>query len=306
MADLVDGLWLEQFVEPQLLEEFRNYKDDFIGTFKAPSEDAIDKDGIKFNKLINEIKFHVNKDTIFEPVDIPNKKGLVEWDKLDTDLTVVSDKSMRALAFDRESELRRLHNEAFRMGVRDYALRKIAPKANTSGTPILRTTGEDDGTGRKKLKYSDMIKYYSVLEGLNLTDWAQAFMILCAEHRQDLIEDRGNTNNIRDIEIDKNTGELKRFFKLKFFENNSSVKFTAGDAPVSQGAVSQTTHRNGSLFYYAPNIVHHIEAVKVLYKPMIQDTRNPDPQSELRLHCYGLTDKKQEYGVGALVSGIVV
>ena len=103
MAELVDGLWLEQFVEPQLLEEFRNYKDDFIGTFKAPSEDAIDKDGIKFNKLINEIKFHVDKDTAFEPVDIPNKKGLIEWDKLDTDLTVVSDKSLRALAFDKES-----------------------------------------------------------------------------------------------------------------------------------------------------------------------------------------------------------
>ncbi|URC13950.1 hypothetical protein [Flavobacterium sp. B183] len=304
MAKLVDGLWLEQYVEPQLLEEFRNYKDDFIGTFKAPSADALDKDGIKFNKLINEIKFHVNKTTEFEPVDIPNKKGLIEWDKLDTDLTIVTDKSLRAMAFDRESELRRLHNEAFRMGVRDYALRKIAPKENTSKTPILRTTGEDDGTGRKKMKYSDMIKYYSLAEGLNFTDWAQVFMILCAEHRQDLIEDRGSTNNIRDIEIDPVTGELKRFFKLKFFENNSSVKFNGNDKPVLSG-VNENTDRNGSLLYYAPNIVHHIEAVKVLYKPMIQDTRNPDPQSEIRLHCYGLTDKKQEYGAGAIVSGIV-
>lgn len=304
MAELVDGVWLQSFVAPQLLEEFRNYKDDFIGTFTAPPAEAIDKDGIKFNKLINEIKFHVNKTTAFSPVAVPEKKGLIEWDKLDTDLTVISDKAARALAFDKESEYRRLHNEAFRIGVRDYAMRKIAPAGNTTGTPILRTTGADDGTGRKVFTYADLVKYYQILEGLNLNDWKQAYMILCAEHRQDLINDRANTNNYRDIEIDKETGELKRFFKLKFFENNSSVKFTAGNAPVADGAVASNTDRNGSVFYYAPNIVHHIEAVNILYKPMATDTRNPDPQSELRLHCYGLTDKKQEYGVGAIVSGV--
>ena len=305
MAELVNGLWLKQYVEPQLLDEFRNYKDDFIGTFKSPSATAIDKDGIRFNKMINEIKFHVNKTTEFTPVTIPNQKGLVEWDKLDTDLTVVTDSELRALAFDKTSEIRRLHRESFQIGVRDYAMRKIAPLKDTSGTPIIRTTGEDDGTGRKKLTYSDMIKYYSITEGLNLKDWSQAFMILCAEHRQDLIDDRSSTNNYRDIQIDPDTGELKRLFKLKFFENNHNVKFNAANEVLADGAVPIATDRNASLFYYAPNIVHHIEAVKVLHKEMENDTRNPDPQSEMRLHCYGLTDKKQEYGVGALVSGNV-
>ncbi len=50
MAELLDGLWLEQFVEPQLLEDMRNYKDDFIGVLKPANPSAIDKDGIRFNK----------------------------------------------------------------------------------------------------------------------------------------------------------------------------------------------------------------------------------------------------------------
>ncbi|WP_199898103.1 hypothetical protein [Marinilabilia salmonicolor] len=36
MAVLVDGNWLNQYVAPQLLAEFKNDKDDFIGVLKGP------------------------------------------------------------------------------------------------------------------------------------------------------------------------------------------------------------------------------------------------------------------------------
>lgn len=50
MAELVDGLWLKQYVEPQLLEDFKNYNDAFISVLKRANPGAIDTDGIKFNK----------------------------------------------------------------------------------------------------------------------------------------------------------------------------------------------------------------------------------------------------------------
>ena len=49
MAELTDGAWLQQYVAPQLLTDFRNYKDDFIAFLKKAPEQAIDKDGIRFN-----------------------------------------------------------------------------------------------------------------------------------------------------------------------------------------------------------------------------------------------------------------
>lgn len=306
MPALVDGSWLKQYVDPQLLEEFRNFKDDFIGTLKAPNKAAIDTDGIKFNKLINTIPFHVNKTTAFEPVVVPTKKTLVEWDKLDTGLTVVTDAELRAMAFDKESELRRLHRESFQIGVRNYAMQKLAPTADATGMPVLRTTGADDGTGRKKLTYVDLIKFLSAVEGLNLIDQSQLATILCAEHRQDLIDDRSSTNNYRDIQINKQTGAIERLFKMKFYENNQNVKYIADGTLKADGAAAIITDRNASVFYYAPNTVHHIESVMSLLKPMEQSTREVDPQTEFRLHAYGLTDKKQEYGFGAIVSGIVV
>ncbi len=305
MPALVDGTWLAQYVEPQLLEEFRNFKDDFIGTLKAPNKAAIDKDGIKFNKLINTIPFHVNKTDAFTPVVVDAKKTLVTWDKLDTGLTVVTDAELRAMAFDKESELRRLHRESFQIGVRDYAMQKLAPTADATGMPVLRTTGADDGTGRRKLTYADLIKFLSIVEGLNLTDSNELRTILCAEHRQDLIDDRANTNNYRDIQINKETGAIERLYKMRFLENNKNVKYVAAGTLKADGAAAIGTDRNASVFYYAPNTVHHIESVATLLKPMSQSTREANPQTEFRLHAYGLTDKKQEYGFGALVSGIV-
>ncbi|MBE7630082.1 hypothetical protein [Tenacibaculum piscium] len=302
MPALVDGIWLEQYVEPQLLEEFKNFNDDFIGTLKRPNPAAIDKDGIKFNKLINNVGFHINKGDAFTPQSMTGKKGLVNWDKLDTDLTQVTDAELRAMAFDKDAAIRVKHSESFKIGVRDYAMHKLAPEKHVAGKmPILRTTGAVIN-GRRRLTYTDLVDYLVLLEGLNLTDKSAWHMILSDHHKSDLLHDRGATNNYRDLIINPKTGAIERFFNLKFFENNSSVYYDASGTLKSQGAVVGANDQKGSVFYYAPNTVYHIESVQTLFKPMNTDTRNANPTSEFRLHSYGLCDKKQEHGFGAIVS----
>ncbi|MDY3352304.1 hypothetical protein PG357_09965 [Riemerella anatipestifer] len=302
MAELETGLWLQQYVEPQLLEDFRNFKDDFIGTLgKAPAS-AIDKDGIRFNKLITNVDFYVNKNTPFVPKKMEGKKGLVEWDKLDTSPTEYTDAELRAMAFDKENQIRVAHTDSFKIGVRDYVMHKLAPKQNVDGKmPVIRTTGTAHN-GRKRLTYADLLRFYIVLETMNMNNNDAWRMILNADHRADLLEDRASTNNYRDIEIDEKTGELKRFFKLKFFENNAAPLYNAAGVLKARGSVKEAQDQAASIFYYSPNTVYHIEKVKILHKPMEIDTRSADPTSEIRLHTYGLCDKKQEYGFGALVS----
>ena len=84
MPALEDGLWLQQYVEPQLLEDFRNYNDAFISVLQRPNPSAIDKDGIKFNKLIGNVEFVVNATVDFTPKKTEGKKTFVAWDALDT------------------------------------------------------------------------------------------------------------------------------------------------------------------------------------------------------------------------------
>lgn len=300
--ELENGLWASQYLEPQLLEDFRNYNDDFIGVLKGPNPNAIGQDGILFNKLINNVDFKVNHNSNFTPAAMTGQKGLVEWDKLDTTPTLCTDAELRGMAFNKEAAIRVEHTNAFKIGVRDYVLHKLAPAEAKAKMPIMRTTG-DVVNGRKRLTYEDLLNFYNQIAKLNLPDKNGWFMILNDDHRSDLIADRGATNNYRDIVIDPATGEIKRFFKMQMFENNDTPYYGADDKLKSLGSTPGQNDRQASIFMYAPNTVYHIESVKVLYKPMSLDTRNKDPQSEVRLHTYGLCDKKQEHGFGALISG---
>lgn len=303
---LETGTWLKQYVDPMLLSEFKNYKDDFIGTLMKAPKGAIDTDGIKFNKLINAVGLHVNKTTAFTPVAIDAQKGLVPWDKLDTDVTVVTDAELRAMPFDKDSEIKKMHTDSFKIGVRNYAMYKLAATQNSATTPVVRTTGATVGT-RKRLTIADLINYIIELKKLNLLDTNGWYMILCPEHEADLLLDRNDQTNVNrgDLIINPTTGKIERLYELQFFTNNFNVTYSTGGVLKAQGAVAAGTDRNASIFYYAPNTVYHIENVMSLYTPMQQATRTVDPQSDYRLHCYGLCDKKQDYGFGAIISAVV-
>lgn len=303
MAELVDGLWLEQYVEPQLLEDFRNYNDNFISVLKRVNPSAIDKDGIKFNKLISNVSFVVNATTDFTPRASEGKKGHVAWDVLDTTPTEYTDEELRAMAFDKEAAIRTEHTNEFKIGVRDYAIHKIAPKKNVDGKmPVIRTTGKVIN-GRKRLTYNDLNDFlFNYITALNLKNQQACYLVLSNEHKADLVHDRANTTNYRDLEIDRNTGELKRFFNLQIFENTPTPLYGSNGEMKSMGSVRASGDQSSSIFFYAPNTVYHIEGVTVLAKPMRQDTRSKRPKAEVRLHTWGLCDKRQEHGFGAIVS----
>lgn len=302
MAELVNGLWLNQYVAPQLLQEFLNYKDDFVGLIPNAPAGAVSADGLRFNKLINNVNFLINNDQDFDVQSMPGQKGLIEWDKLDTDPTAVDDAEIRSLQFDKRAQVRMKHAEAWKIGYRNYIMQKLAPAADANGMPVLRTTGDVED-GRRKLLYADLIKFWSIIEGLNLPNRDAYNMILCREHIKDLIDDRANTQNYRDIGIDPATGKLTRFYSLKLHENNYNPKYAADGSLKALGAAAVATDKNASTFFYAPNAVTHIDKIKILYKPEHEDTRSADPTSEFRLQGYGLTDKVQDYGFGSMVSG---
>lgn len=301
---LIDGNYLNQYVAPGLLLEFQNDNDNFLAALGRAPEGAISADGIRFNKLINNVGFLVNNTEAFTALEMAGKKRLVEWDKMDTVPTKVDDKEIRALAFDKRGEVRKKHSEAFRRGVRDYVIQKLAPTSNAAGMPVLRSTGAATVGGRLKLTVADMIRFYMAIEGLNLPDASKYNMNLCDVHKQDLLEDRASTNNYRDgITIDPVTGEISRFYKIKFWENNQAPIYNAAGTLKAAGALPAAGDQKGSIFYYGESTVYHLNGLKMLYKPENQDTESADPTSEFRLQGYGLCDKIQEWGFGAVLSG---
>lgn len=306
MGQTTTGLWLQQYVAPQLLEEFKNYKDDFIGTLKGAPASAITADGIRFNKLLNNVGFYVNNTNGFTPTSMGGEKVFVEWEKYDTTPTSATDAEVRALAFDKRAAIRVEHAKAMKIGLRNHVMWKLAPSDSANANmPVMRTTGEAVG-GRLRMTFRDLVTYLEKVKALNLPIEDELFMILCREHVTDLIIDKDSAKLFASSQIffDQATGKVRSVLGFQFFENNSAVAYDQSGNKKPVGSVLNTTDRNASVFYYAPNTVYHVEGVKVLYKPETIDTRSADPTSEFRLQAYGLVDRIVDYGTGAIVSGI--
>lgn len=299
------GQHLNQFVAPQLLQEFKNYKDDFIGVLPGAPKAALTADGIRYNKLINNVGFYVNNTTDFTAKRMTGEKTFVEWEKYDTDPTAVDDAEIRYLAYDKRSEVRVRHSQAFKIGMRDHVMWKLCPENNTNPyMPVIRTTGGNDGTGRKRLLFDDLVNFLEIIKDLNLPDQNQLFMILNNQHRSDLILDKASAAYFagNNAFFDTATGAIKNVLSFKFFENNAAPLFNDGTEKKPKGAIKTDGDQFGSLFFYAPNSIYHIDNLKILYKPETIDTTSADPTSEFRLQTYGLVDRVVDYGFGAVVS----
>lgn len=302
---MTPGQHLNQFVAPQLLQEFKNYKDDFIGVLPGAPKAALTADGIRYNKLINNVGFYVNNTTDFTAKRMTGEKTFVEWEKYDTDPTAVDDAEIRYLAYDKRSEVRVRHSQAWKIGMRDHVMWKLCPENNTNPyMPVIRTTGDNDGTGRKRLLFADLVKYLEIVKDLNLPDQNQLFMILNNQHRSDLILDKASAAYFagNNAFFDTATGAIKNVLSFKFFENNAAPLFNDGTEKKAKGAIKTDGDQFGSLFFYAPNSIYHIDNLKILYKPETIDTTSADPTSEFRLQTYGLVDRVVDYGFGAVVS----
>lgn len=302
---LIDGNWLNQYVAPTLLSEYKNYKDDFIGKLKPAPKSAITADGIRMNKLINNVQFKVNNQDEFTPQKMNGKKGIVEWDKFDTTPTEVDTEEIRYLAFDKTSVVREKQNEAFKLGLRDYTLNQLAPEEDAIGMPVLRTTGEADSKGRLRLTFADLINFYSIVNTLNLPNQKDLEFILSANHQQDLMLDKASTNNYREgIRINPTTGELIGFYTWNIYTNNQNPIYGADGKLKIAGQAAVNTDRDASTFFYSGNTVYHLDDLLILYTPFNTDTKSANPKSIIRLQGHGLVNKTDRYGFGALVSGI--
>ena len=306
MATEQSGNWLNQYVAPQLLAERRNYKADFIGVLGSIPESARNADGVRYNKLINNVEFKVGNTLEFTATSMEGKKVFLPWEKYDTTPTKVDDKEIRALSYDKRNAVRVKHNEAFQIGIRNHTLHKLAPaNGDSADMPVTLTTGTADGK-RKRLTFVDLATYLETVKKLNLPIADQLYMVLCPQHVTDLILDPDASKFFidRSLYIDPISGKVKSFMGFKFFENNDAVYYDpTTKAKVAEGtSPTPDTHFQASQFFYAPNTIYHLDSVKILYSPETQDTKSADPTSIFRTQTYGMVDRIEEYGVGAIIS----
>ena len=308
MPTLQANLYLNKYLDPQLLVDRRNFRDDFLATLGSVPQSARTADGIYRNKLLNNVEFKVNNNASFTAKAADGKHLFIPWEKYDTTPTAITDVELRYLPFDKESAIRKMHDDCFKNGMLKHAMYKLCPENNNApdDMPVVKTTGDDDGTGRKRLTYADLVDFATRVKKWNMPISNRLYMILCPQHTADLLLDPNASKFFydRSFYADPKTGKISGFMGMQFFENNDTPYYTVSSLTrVAEGTTpSAGTDMQASIAYYAPNTYYHIESVMSLYKPMEQDTKSKDPQAEYRQRTWGIVDKIEDFGVAAIVS----
>ncbi len=77
-------------------------------------------------------------------------------DDYSTNSTIIRDAETVELVYDKRASVIRGHQRSLRKSIGNYGLWAISADENTPATPVIKTTGDDDGTGRKLLTEADL------------------------------------------------------------------------------------------------------------------------------------------------------
>jgi hypothetical protein len=248
--------------------------------------------GVKPEVLINNTTYPIDEQAITDE-NVP-----IALDKYQTKATPISDDDMYASTYDRVDAINRSHVEAITEKKYDKAAHSLAPAGHTADTPVILTTGADDGTGRKKLTKADVISLRRAL-GKKLRKGLR--LVLCSDHVNDILE---WDENFDKQYANREEGLITKKYGFEIYEYAENPYYTvATKTKKSFGAVPTSGDMMASFVFYAPRAVMAKGKTK-LY--MSESAKDPLRQRNLmNYRHYFIAMRTENKLCGALVSGTV-
>ena len=219
--------------------------------------------------------------------------------KYDTTNTIITDDELYAIPYDKEGSAVRQHREKLEEDMSKHGLHKIAAASDAVATPVLETTGSDDGTGRLMLTRQDLVNFKKRCDD-NEIPLKDRKLVLCNEHANDLIMvDDAFRDRYHNAETGKILGMLYGF---KIYEDvYNPVYDDTTLVKKAWGAAGAADDRNGSTFFYGPRMARAKGTVKAYRKIAAED---PDyRQNKFGYRVYGVVINKTLLGTGAIIDG---
>jgi len=280
MPALVNGDHLNRYVAPALIKDLDDVQDNFTRFFGTVNKGAVTADGVSVQKLINDItvKTGLSASAVLTPRSLQGKKGVIPWMNFTTETLKFNKEELRALAFDKKGEGRKMLMEAVYNAMLRAALHAISPDADATNTPVIETTGDDDGSGRKKLVPLDITAM------LRKTDIKNPVMVLSKNHLIDLQENKDTANRFADVLIDEATMTPKAYAGVKMVANDIDVIYTTAGNKRAISVTPAATDKYASVVIDKRNTIYYLNNLYFTMTDMANDTRNEIPRTEIRIY----------------------
>lgn len=171
---------------------------------------------------------------------------VVSLNKYETENTIVTEDELYALPYEKVSDVQSQHREELEDKTAEHALYSLSPASDAADTPVLLTTGDDDGTGRKKLTTADLIVLKKKIDLLNVPKTGR-ILVLCPDHVADLLEeDRKFYAQYQNI---KNGVISKTYCGFAVYEANYTPTYDAAGDKEAFDAASPTGYSASVVFH---------------------------------------------------------
>lgn len=223
-------------------------------------------------------------------------KVVVSLHKYETENTEVTTDELYALPYEKVNDVQQQHRETLEDTTAEHALFSITPNSDSAKTPVITTTGANDGTGRKRLVASDLINFKKKLDKLKVPKRGRV-LVLCSDHVADLLEEDKNFSvryqNANEGKITSN------YYGFEIYESTYAPKFDATGTKIPFG--SATAGTEVSVCFHKDWVV---KAPGTAERYAIDKTQNPAYRRheigfEIHWVCVALKDE----GLGVIRSG---
>lgn len=224
----------------------------------------------------------------------------IALDKYQTKVTTLSDDEILGATYDKIDTATKTHTSSINTSKFGKAIHAIAPTSDSANTPVVKTSGDDDGTGRKMFTKNDIVKLKKRFDDAQIPQTGRR-LVLCSDHISDLLlKDQVFAGQYYNYE----NGKIAKAYGFDIYEYVANPHYNATTATKkSYGAVPAAGDYMASVAFYVPNVGKKTGITKQYFSESKGDPENQTNKLNYR-HYFIAVPKRAKY-IGAIISDVV-
>lgn len=284
---------LRQLWEAELLTAFRGMGD-WMGRIPR-------KDNYVGNNVINMTEIGADPTLLINNTSYPiataarvDDNIALALNKYDTENTKITRDELYALPYDKEGSVIRQHRDTITEGTREHGLWNLTIAGNTGTTPLVETTGADNGFSRKALRTADILTLKLRLDNLKAPKQGRC-LVLCASHVNELLLEDATFRQRYQNHVEGKI--ITRYHGFDIYEDTYNPVFDASNAKRAYGAAAAGTDRNASVCFIAQRAFQATGTVEMFYADKFGDPENRETKLGFQLYHIVAPQKTTAFGV---------
>lgn len=244
--------------------------------------------------LINNTTYPIPV-TAIDDADIP-----ISLDKFQTEATPITDDEIQGLSYDKRGKIQRRHAKAILEAKYKKSIHALAPGSNATKTPVIATTGANDGNGRRMITRQDIIRLKDKFDKMEVPE-AGRRLVLCTDHVNDLLT---YDQKFADQYYNYSSGKIMNMYGFEVYSYVANPRYASNGVKLAWGVTPSAGQHQASVAYYVGHVFKSTGTTKFYLSEAATDPTTQ--RTLLNYRHYFITLPKKQEAIGAIYSAAYV